>query len=83
MASGAGYNFSGHYGGSTCARTHGSCLLGAMGLGGIIGLSPRVGAGDTSRADIVVKLPVDGRGHDPSGAERIRLLGIDAAELPR
>ena len=82
MASGAGYSFSGHYRGSTCARKHGSCLLGAMGLGGVIGLFPRVGAGDTSRADSVVKLPGDGRGHDPCGSERIRLLGIDAPELP-
>ncbi len=57
-------------------------LVVAMGVGGVIGLSPGIGKGDPSRAaGTVSSCTVTDGDTIRCGSERVRLLGIDAPEL--
>lgn len=58
-------------------------LVGAMGLGGLVGMSPSLErSGSSAGASTIQGCSVTDGDTIRCGAERIRLLGIDAPELP-
>lgn len=58
-------------------------LVGAMGVGGFVGLWPAIGGkASTKPVDVVERCSVTDGDTIRCGSERIRLLGIDAPELP-